>query len=343
MSRRSIEELLAEGQLEGLLSEGHRQLVDLVPEGMEIYAPVPTGELYAPPVFPENGYPPRPYEDRPALSPWGRLLRGQNAGQKTVIKYNNALNTPQFGNVPMMQLAGDDMDAQALVLTISPPSVIPIAYADLPPVIDQNTTGETSNMEAFNVNVGDFPGTDEPVAFPPIQVELEWGVGGTYQRAIVDAINGATVNVVASFVKARAFIFTPSSRGIDGTAAAYVLGAHLGPGWHSSPGAQCTTYIGAIESQAESAPIPVPPFARRAYVYGCDGRAVSTPAPDTTTANLRFWQSKNGSAAGLNVGNALVTANQPGPFLVPNGAQYASVTNGTGDTLLYSIVYELSI
>lgn len=317
-------------------------LIDPLPDGMDVYRRVPTGPLYGGPTYPSNGYPPDPYEDRDPGSAWGRLKKGQNAGKKSVIKYNNALNSIQYGEVPMLQLQGDDMDACSLVLTISPPAVIPIAFDELTIVADQNLTGENTNLESYNPIVGNFPGTDEPVAYPPIQAEIEWGVGGTYQRAIVDAINGATVNLVASFVKARAFIYTPAARAVDGTAAAYVLGAHLGPGWHAAPGAQCTIYVGVAVPNVETATVPVPPFARRAYVYGCDGRAISSP--DLASGYLRFWQNKAGSTNGLCVGEVFFTGNQPDAFAtVPNGAMYASIINQAANPLLYNIVFELSI
>lgn len=318
-----------------------QELIDPLPEGMEVYRDVPHGPLYAGTFHPGNGYPPNPGEDRAAGSPWGRLKRNQNAGKKSVIKYNNALTGIQYGEVPMLQLQGDDFDAIALVLTIAQPAVIPLAYDDLAIVADQNLTGETSNIEAFNAHVGNFPGTSQPIAFPPIQVELEWGTGGMNHRAIIDVLNGATVNVVASFVKARPFIYTPAARAVDGTAAAYVVGATLGPGWHSAPGAQCTVFLGEATPGVDSTVVPVPPFAKRAYVYGCDGRAI--PSPDLATGYLRFWQNKAGDTDGLCVGTAFFTANQPGTFPIPNGAQFVSIVNGAANPLLYNIVFELSI
>ncbi len=43
-----------------------------------------------------------------------------------------------------------------------------------------------------------------------------------------------------------------------------------------------------------------------------------------------------------NVGNYLVSGNQPGPFPVPNGAEYFSVTPQVGADLPFAAIFDLA-
>ena len=48
------------------------------------YAYPNSGPLYGEPIYPGNGYPPNPGENRPGLSPWGRLAMGQTLGKSSI-------------------------------------------------------------------------------------------------------------------------------------------------------------------------------------------------------------------------------------------------------------------
>jgi len=85
---------------------------------------------------------------------------------------------------------------------------------------------------------------------------------------------------------------------------------------------------------------PIPPFARRAALVGCATGAT----PTTTTGYVRFWRSAAGVASGNSVGDFVTNANQPGPFDVPNAAQFFSVFNTMGvSNVLFGVIFELAI
>jgi len=301
------------------------------------YAPPPEydfpnpGPLPGQMVYPAHGLPPRRGEDRPGLSPWGRLCRGQPLGKKTVLVYNARDTARQSALVPILKVEGDDMDAQQVMVTLLPPLIINLPFA--PSLFTggtQNLTGEQNNLES----TGNFPGTPAPPLWPPFEAVVEWGVGGAGSRASFDFVNGACVpNLAASWIRVHAVI--PRDTPVTGTSAAYVLYAFVGPG----PGvgaAQKTVWVGNLAAGIESAAFPVPRFARRAYVVGADPAAV----PAATSATLRFWQDNAKTSC---VGNFVFSGGQPLPFDVPNGAMFASVLSGMGVAARFGIVYNLSI
>ncbi len=83
----------------------------------------------------------------------------------------------------------------------------------------------------------------------------------------------------------------------------------------------------------------VPPFARRVTLIGCDPSAT----PNLTVGYVRFWQSPDGQTGGNSVGNVFISANQPGPFPVPNAGQYFSVFNQSGVAMKMAAIFELAI
>jgi len=310
-----------------------RRLVDLrAPRDPERFPH--QGPLDDLPIFPGRGYPPNPGESRPGLSPFGRLAKGNPLGKSSVFVWSAAAERSQQGPVQLLQIEGDDLDASQLLVTLAPPRVIALPFADVQLDIDQQIlTGEQGNGE---VTAGDFPGTASRIAWPPLEAVLEWGVKGAQAKAVVDYVNGLTVSVVASYLR----VYAQVSQTIDvgafaGTSAAYYLAAFVGPGWTKTGTAQRTVYVGSVVNGDSSAVFDVPRFARKAIVVGCD----TTNPPGVTVATLQFWQSPNGTN---NVGNFLQSGNQPLAFDVPNAAQYFSVMNGMGNPVLFSVLFELS-
>jgi hypothetical protein len=289
------------------------------------------GPLSGESIYPGHGIPPRRGEDRPGLSPWGRLARGQPLGKKTVLVYDADDARQQAASVTILKVEGDDLDAQQVVVTLAPPLVIALPFS---PALSlsgaQNLTGEQSNLQ----NTGNFPGTFAPVSWPPFEAVIEWGVGGASARASVDFTNGATVsNLTASWIRVHAVV--PRDTQVTGTSAAYVLYAFVGPG-PGTGSARRTVWVGDVPAATESAASPVPRFARQATVVSADPAA----APAVTSATLRFWQD---SAKTDCVGNFVVTGGQPLPFDLPAGAMFASVLSGLGVAAKFGIVYHLSI
>ena len=285
--------------------------------------------------FPTHGLPPRTKEDRPALSPWGRLCAGGAIGKKTIIPYDASDNARQPSPVTILNVTGDDMDATHVTVTLLPPQVIALAFSQtLARMSAQNQTGEQDNLQ---ISANNFPGGSSPIQWPPIEAILEWGVGGSSVRAAVDFANGTTVNLTGvSFVRVHATVLR--NAGIVGTSALYVLSAMVGPGMARPGSARKTVYVGSVDSLAESGVFPVPHFATRAYVIGQDDGV--SPNIAVSVATLRFWQSPNGTN---NVGNFVVTGNQPLPFPIPNGAAYFSVANGMSVASRMSVAFELAI
>lgn len=276
-----------------------------------------------------HGFPVRDGEDRPGMSPWGRLVKGWPLGKKSVLLYDSENEDPQIAKVPIVQLQGSDLDACQIALTLGTPYVI---NTDPDTIVDlQNASGEASNWEVPGAN---FPGTAAPIKWPAIKAIVEWGIGGHKTFAVVDFIAGTVINLHASFLRVTPAILQPQLP--TGTSAAYVLAGFVGPGYTKSGNAQNTIYVGGLEASAESNVFPVPAFSKRAYVVG----AQDVAAPDLSVGTLRFWQDPGGLH---NVGNFFFSGNQLQPVNVPNGAQYFSVLSGTGDTTRFSAIFDLSI
>jgi len=270
-------------------------------------------------------------------SRWGRLIHGQGGtsgqqtlGKKQVLIYDADAETPLAGGPPFFDFGGADHDAEQMQIVIDSPRVIARSFASLAGQQIQNLSGEYDNA---TIDSADFPGTTDPIIWPPISALIEWGTN--YRTSvIVDIVNGAKVNVSASAVRAWAIV-TADAANAPGTSAAYVLGAFATPGWPGASQAARTVYLGAIDHGASSDVFPVPAFAKRATVISCgDGSEV-------TAATLQFWQAQDGSR---NVGNYFVSGNQPGPFVVPNAAAYFSVLSGlAADGVLFSVVFDLAL
>ncbi len=286
--------------------------------------------------YPGSGYLPRPGENRPDLSAWARLARGQPLGKSVNLAYNSA--SPSAQPISILQISGDDADAKQLVVTLGQPRVLPLAFSQtLVQTNPTNQSGEQDNAEILDR--GNFPGTVAPCAWPPFVAIVEWGVGGVSFKASVDFVNGSTIALLCSFLRVHGAVTADQeTSGISGTSAIYALSAFVGPGLARS-NARRTVYVGSLDATEESDVFPVPPFARSALVVGQDPAAV----PAVTVATIRFWQSADGVSGGQCVGNFLIAGNQPFAAPVPAGAAYASVLSGIGTTSRFSIVYDLAI
>lgn len=282
-------------------------------------------------VFPGSGMPDR-VDDRlegATASRWGRLAQGQALGKKAVMAYNAEIDTAQIAPVPFFDFGGSDHDAEQMQIVIDSPRVIWRTFASLAGENLQNLSGEYANYEA---PTGNFPGTAAPIAWPSITCMLEWGTN-TRTRAIVDMVNGAKVNLSASWVRAFAVI-PPDTHNAPGTSAAYVLNAFASPGWPGPSSATRTIQLGTVVAGDASGVFVIPPFAKRATLIGF---STASP-PEITTGYLQFWQSPDGSN---NVGNYFISGNQPGPFLVPNGAAYVSIVSGMAADTKFAVLFDL--
>ena len=289
--------------------------------------------LHVEPSYPGNGLPPRPGEDRPGLSPFGRLAMGKCLGIRSILIYDHHVDAVQQPGVDMIVVEGDDLDATQLSLTLHPPRVIPIAFCDLP--LDfQNVTGEQTNAEVTNC---DFPGTKEPIRWPPLEALIEFGVGGVSTKVVVDYLNGVTLSVIASYLRVSALVTQTKHCGdIYGTSAAYHLAAHVGPGFAESH-ARRTIFVGAVSDDDESRVCDVPRFAKCGVLIGC--RDHHDKSPTLTIGWIRFWQDPKGEHC---VGDFFV-ADHRSRVEVPNAAQYFSVYNESGHKMKMSVIFELAL
>lgn len=278
-----------------------------------------------PVVYEPNGSPQRPPKDEVRDDAWGQLTLGRPLGKRIVMPYQ-ADGGVQVAPIEFFQLGGLDRDAVQMQIVLSSPMAIPRTQASLAGENIQNLSGEFSNSGTL----GDYPGSADPIAWPPVSVLLEWG---TNARAHVfcDAKNGSVINLTASWVRAIG-IFTADHANQPGTSGLYVMSAFASPGWPSAANAQRTVYLGAVASLAQSDVFTVPPFARRATVIGMD------TTPGVTTAYLLFWQSPDGTNP---IGTYFVSGNNPGPFSVPNGAAYFTIVSGAAGTIKYAAAFDL--
>jgi len=291
--------------------------------------------LHVGPIYPGGGLPPRPGEDRPALSPFGRLAMGQTLGKSSILIYDRHADVVQQAPVDMITVNGDDLDAQQLILTLHPPRVIPLSSDESRSRLDQqNLTGEQTNSE---VTACDFPGTDGPIRWPPLEALVEFGTGGVNTQVVVDYMNGVTLSVPASFLRVRALVTQSRYVGdVSGTSAAYYLAAHVGPGFAESH-AQRTIFMDDIKDNRESEVFDVPKFAKTALLVG--SRSHHEHHPTRTRGWIRFWQSPNGTHG---VGDFFMSDRQV-RIDVPNAAQYFSVFNKSGHEMKMSVLFELAL
>ena len=292
-------------------------------------------KLFGDPTYPGNGYPPRPGEDRPGLSPFGRLAMGQNLGTSSVLIYDAKRDVSQEAPTDMIGIEGDDLDAWQLAVTLHPPRVIPLPFDCVEQRLDQqNLTGEQTNSE---ITTGHFPGTHDRVRWPPLEAEIEFGVGGVNTKVVVDYINGVSFGVIASFLRVRALVSQSRRDGdIYGTSAAYRLAAHVGPGFVEGH-VQRTVFVGNIDQEKESDVFDVPKFGKVAFLSGC--RVHHRSLPVVAVGWIRFFQSPDGSNP---VGDFFVSSYES-RVEVPNGGLYFSIFNMSGHEMKLSAIFELAL
>lgn len=293
--------------------------------------------LHVEPLYPGHGLPPRPGEDRPGLSPFGRLAMGQALGKSSILIYNNEVPGVQDSQVDMISVEGDDLDACQLVITLHPPRVIPVAFDEVRVILaQQNMTGEQTNSQ---VAIDNFPGTKHPIRWPPLEAVVEFGIGGVATTVVVDYVNGVTLTVPASFLRVSALVSQSKENGdISGTSAAYYLAAHVGPGFAESH-AQRTIFVGNVDDKGDSDVFDLPKFAKVAVLIGCRSHPHHHHKPTLTIGWIRFWQDPEGHHC---VGDFFVSDHQD-RVEVPNAAQYFSVFNESGHKMKMSVIFELGL
>jgi len=305
----------------------------------ELVLDVGTGELIDGVAVPGHGLPETPGN---RLTAWARLSHGRAIGKKEILAYDRGDDdVVQEGMTSILDIggrAGDDDDACQLAITLSQPRVLnkPFATHGIGDFNQQNLTGSYDNI---GIATGNFPGTGAPIAWVPITAIVEWGLGGTSHRAFVDFVQGATINLVASWLRVHAAVAPDAENVVRANSAWYEVAANVGPGWPRPGIAQRTVYLGTVVNGADSGTFAIPPFAKSAQVICMDPGAT----PSVTSAFLRFWQGPTGVAAGDGVGNYFQSGNQPLGFPIPNGAGYFSVLSNYGADARFAVLFDLAI
>jgi hypothetical protein len=281
--------------------------------------------LHTEALYPNNGLPPRPGEDRPGLSPFGRLAMGGQIGKSSILIYDHRGDDVQNAETDMIGIQGDDLDAQQLILTLHPPRVIPLPFEEVCARLDQqNLTGEQSNADAS-------------VRWPPLEALVEFGVGGVNTKVVVDFVNGVTFSVTASFLRVGGLVTQSRHLGdIYGTSAAYYLAANVGPGFAGFH-AQRTVFVGHLDTNHESCVFDLPRMAKIAALAG--SRKHHKDSPTQTIGWIRFWQDAKGEHG---VGDYLLSSPQQ-RVEIPNAAMYFSVVNLACHELKMSSIFTLAL
>jgi hypothetical protein len=277
-------------------------------------------------------------EGRFGGSPFGRLAMGGSLGKSSILIYDPCVGGEQPAEVDMLSIEGDDLDAGQLVVTLHPPRVVPIAREDIPINYQTSPSATQSNSE---VEITPFPGDRAPIKWPPLEAAIEFGVGGVSSKVVVDYINGVTLSVTASFLRVHATVTqSDQCNGISGTAAAYHLAAHVGPGYCSAR-AQRTIFVGTVCDDEESCVFPVPRFSHVATLIGCGHECGEhcVERPKCTKGWIRYWQSPDGT----NCVGDLYVSDQHQRIEIPNAAQYFSVVNDTDHKMKMAVIFDLAL
>src|SRR4029077_7707577 len=283
--------------------------------------------------YPGHGRPERVMDLASRMPGWSRLAQGAPLGQKANIAYDPISDDTQFTPAQILQLPGNDgsdLDATQIHLTLAPPLLIPKRLVDLGGVDLQTLSGEFDNASVGDGGENAWAGYSP--AWPPLLYIVEWGIGGTKVKAYVDAVNGTTVNLTASFLRVYGAV-SPDALNVPGESGVYTLAAVVGPGRARSGSAQRTIYAGDIDSLAASGVFSTPPLAKDVTLLG-------NLAGQATVAYINFYQDP---AATKCLASYLVSGNQPLPFRVPNGGMYFTITSGMGQAVKYAAVFGLAI
>lgn len=270
---------------------------------------------------------------------WRALTEGKTIGKRSVAMFT----TPTFnlksvpGVIDMFTIQGDDQNALQLSVSVSPPRILSrnnAASVNLQAL--QNLTNTQDNVQLWKPAI---LGAQDPSAWAnPIAI-LEWGIGGVQNQQIeVDVMNGTVVNICASYVRLKCGFAVDSQPGFFGDPnflVPYEFAAFIGPGRPKDLGAQRTVLVGGVDDGVETSIVPVPRFAKKITPSGIFG-----VAGHVFVGEIRFYR----DILGVNDnGSFTFSDNVPGPFAIPNGAQYFSVVNGSGAQVSIQAIFDLAI
>lgn len=303
----------------------------------------------------------------PVTDHWRALIAGKTIGKRVnvavlgVSPEVGGTSLPRTPPTNLFEIGSVDEQALTLTVTLSQPRLIP---ADKFPggVIPTNpleladATGERTNASY----AADVPAT---IDWLPGVAFLEWGIGGVQNSAEIDWVNGATLNITASWVRISAFVDAVHG-GFGGSLTNSVLSltAFVGPGTiDKGTSAQRTMQIGTIlpgpanpatnagyptrgfgPNQSLYSPriYPVPSMAKFVTLVGIDYGASSDVAGADWSLLVLFFTSLGGSAvAAVRFTNASF-----GQAPIPSMARWFTIQNDAATVIeQVSAVFQLSI
>ena len=265
---------------------------------------------------------PRQIDPVDAITAWDRLANGKPLGKKVIIPYTfDAAGVNVKSAVSVLQLHGEtDLDAQQLSVLISAPRVIEgLQPAAIPAgSSEQNVSGSVGNE-------------DSSANWPDLYAEVEWGIGGVSNKALVDMINGCALNVCASFLRVRMGAASTGSE--DDGGGVFECSAYVGPGWPKQPNAQRTVFCDSFTA-GETDIKATPHFAKSVTVVGTTGGAT------LWDGWINFYRDR---AKTFPVATYYFNSNQELKFPVPNGAMYFTLSEGSSGLFSSRAVFELAI
>lgn len=270
-------------------------------------------------------------------TPWAMLRAGKSCGKSVDVLFTTPLlaqvQAIAFNDV--LRIDGNDDDAIALSVFLCPPTLLKNENA-LP-----TANGQTVQISGAQTNVqitppsfiapGPGPSFPNPVAL------ISWGVGGVSCDAEVDIINGANIDITASFLRVQVGFDTfPSGQyGDPSFVHPYQFTAFVGPGrQRTTPPTRTLLTSAVLNDGDESIPRPVPRFARRVNVAG------NTLAAVLAAGRIMFYRDQNKLTL---VGNMLWSANNQVPIVVPQGGFYWTIVNNSGAQIIPSVQFELAL
>lgn len=296
-------------------------------------------DLFLPPDFPPSYPPNTPPNRSDQLSEWGMLALGQTVGKSGVIIFDpasfNTLGDRTRQKIDLLQLQGEDRNAQNVCLTLGTPKI------NLRTPTALELSGLTP-VQSFQDNL-ELVGSPAAPANPPTFFNsfalISWGTGGQSHVAEVDLQNGLCVNLSCSFLRVSIIVEAVGldNRGLAGVVGHYELRSTIGPGVPKPNNAQRTVVISPVPLVgAESAIFAVPRFAKTVYLSG-------NSAAGTVFVGEILFQRDNQVVTFYPSARFLFSSNVHEPVNIPNGALYFRVRNNAGGDYAMNAVFDLSI
>ena len=220
----------------------------------------------------------------------------------------------------------------------------PVTHDNFLPVIETKHGGEDAEMMTIALGyeiVNPLSGGDHFNLFD-IKAQIQWGIGGTTQEAIVDVQRGTFIRIPAQTIRVAVNYKNPG-----GLPSQIRFSAQVGYGSQvaRASNARFTQELDPIgagpgtQSGAREAPIPA--FASSLSVYLKVAGGVFVPGPIPAGVILTTGNAGNPSIH-FNIPD-LLTPTQENNIVIPNGYTFVRVDNQFGGPIRPVLVYTLTL